>query len=603
MAKYNKFLKFVCVGLSNTAVSLTIYYLLKSMGVNYSISIAIGYIVSSITGYFLNKLWVFKADKKEKPVFRYYCLYIISLILNILLTRFQVETLELSDNWAPIFTIAIMTIFNYFVSKKWVFNKDFKIDIKDIKKRMSNNQMLTISFLIMIFVLLFMFINNFYNHPVADDFSNYSKLLYYAPNHSLDGVKSLLLGIIRGGTDTYKIWQGTYFSNYLFFINPLVVSQNMYVFTMFLIQLFWVFSVFYCITSFSNKKTKENYLLISVLFIIFTVMSLYSLGEGFYWFTGAILYIIPFSLSLIFFGLLARYIRSKNKITYAVLIIMAILLGGTSYVTGLFVGFVLLLLTVYMFITHNDLKYKFLILLIVFSLGFLANVLCPGNTNRVSENDKVKIGDIMLISLANMFEMIEDLLFRTIYIPIVILILPIIKKMASQSKIKFVNPILLSILCLICFYCLFMPCSLAYKNYYQEVRVKNIQLLYLSIMAVVCLVNYYGHLYKFNKKDMNDSPRVYTIIGIVSLIGVISAVGPERIAGLELIDDIVYQRSYNYDVCVDEIEKVLNNDEKSVVVTNCSVYPTSLHLFIVYDEGWISDALENYYGKEIEVKK
>ena len=122
MNKYSKFIKFVCVGASNTIVSLAIYYILKGIGVNYLVANIIGYIISSITGYMLNKLWVFKyKEEKKKPVFKYYTLYLSALLLNILLMKFQVSVLKISDNIAPLFTIVITTMYNYFFSKNWVF--------------------------------------------------------------------------------------------------------------------------------------------------------------------------------------------------------------------------------------------------------------------------------------------------------------------------------------------------------------------------------------------------------------------------------------------------------------------------------------------------
>ena len=126
-----KILKFICVGISNTIISLIIYYCLKFIGVNYLISMAVGYIISSITGYFLNKIWVFKdKNKKIKSLLRYYILYISSLLLNLTFTYFQVDILNISDNIAPLFTIIIITIYNYIVSNNWVFNSNFKFDIK-----------------------------------------------------------------------------------------------------------------------------------------------------------------------------------------------------------------------------------------------------------------------------------------------------------------------------------------------------------------------------------------------------------------------------------------------------------------------------------------
>lgn len=120
--KYNYFIKFVCVGISNTLISLSIYYLLKSIGVNYLIATALGWIISSISGYFLNKIWVFKnKEAKKKSIFKYYLLYGSALLLNLVLMYIQVSILKISDNIAPLITLVITTLYNYFFSKKFVF--------------------------------------------------------------------------------------------------------------------------------------------------------------------------------------------------------------------------------------------------------------------------------------------------------------------------------------------------------------------------------------------------------------------------------------------------------------------------------------------------
>ena len=122
MKKYSNFIKFVSVGVSNTIISLAIYYLLKGVGVYYLIATVVGYIISSITGYILNKLWVFKyKEEKKKSVFRYYTLYLSALMLNLILMKLQVSVLGISDNIAPLFTLVVTTLYNYYFSKVWVF--------------------------------------------------------------------------------------------------------------------------------------------------------------------------------------------------------------------------------------------------------------------------------------------------------------------------------------------------------------------------------------------------------------------------------------------------------------------------------------------------
>ena len=144
MTKYKKFLKFICVGLSNTIISLLIYYGLKAIGVNYIIATIIGYLLSSISGYFLSKIWVFEnKDKTRKSIFKYYALYSSSLLLNVLLMYFQVSILSLSDNIAPIFTLIVTTIYNYNFSK-WQKRKHYNNISNYCKSRKWPNRFIAI---------------------------------------------------------------------------------------------------------------------------------------------------------------------------------------------------------------------------------------------------------------------------------------------------------------------------------------------------------------------------------------------------------------------------------------------------------------------------
>lgn len=597
-----KILKFICVGISNTIISLIIYYLLKFIGVNYLISMAVGYFISSITGYFLNKKWVFEnQNKKKKSIFRYYVLYISALFLNLIFTYFQVSILKISDNVAPLITVAVITIYNYLISNYWVFNPSFKLNVKEICTKVKNNKMFYIIMIIMCILLFFLFINNKYIHPVADDYSNVNNLVIFESDKSIDSIGEFIKCAFNRTINIYQTWQGTYFSNIFFSLNPLLVSVNFYKFAMFLIQLLWLGSTLFLFKTFAKeKKNIKNAIILGMLFVIYTILSLYSLGEGFYWFTGAVLYILPYSLSLVLFGLIIKYLRKPNKMLLIFISVIIILLAGTNYVTGLFVGFVLACITLYKFINKEKERFTFLILTILFGSCFLVNVLCPGNFNRVNEIESISNFKILKYAVINSYEMIKYLLFKTIYIPLLVIALPLIKDLVKKTKIKYVNPIIMLALCSICFVCLFMPMAFSYKNLYQETRVENIQLLYLAIMVTLNMINIIGYYNVLTKID--DSKMIFA--GVILIIIMISSIGTENLQGFILIDDIIYEKSYSYNYCLNAMESKLKNSKKDKVeINNCSVYPNSIHYYKMENSGWINDAMSTYYNKKIEVNE
>ena len=169
------FVRFCIVGASNTAISLIIYYILIALNINYLIAISAGYILSSITGYFLSKIWVFKKGQSRiaNSIFKYYILYGSALILNLICMHLFVQGLNIPNTVAPIITIVITTIYNFFLSKYWVFKKSNTpayLNLKAIKNDKALVAMMVVFFTLVIAVLL----NNIFNHPVADDYVNYN---------------------------------------------------------------------------------------------------------------------------------------------------------------------------------------------------------------------------------------------------------------------------------------------------------------------------------------------------------------------------------------------------------------------------------------------
>lgn len=119
------FLKFGLVGCINTIVSIAIYYILVYFKVDYVVATIIGYLGSSIFGYILNRIWVFKTQNSKlmNSLFRYFVVYSTSLLINVLCMYLWIDVLSISQYIAPILTICITLPYNYFLSKLWAFKE------------------------------------------------------------------------------------------------------------------------------------------------------------------------------------------------------------------------------------------------------------------------------------------------------------------------------------------------------------------------------------------------------------------------------------------------------------------------------------------------
>ena len=596
------FIKFCVVGAINTAISLGIYYILIALGVNYAISITVGYILSSICGYLLSKTWVFKKkeEKATKSVFKYYALYASALILNLLCMTIFIKGMHVSDKVAPILTVIITTIYNFTFSKLWVFRESKNaIDPKLLKQ---DKVFIALAVIAAMFIGMIV-VNNYFNHPVADDYTNYNDIAAEIGDQEIN-IGTTVPAIGRLAVRTYQTWQGTYFANFLFFINPLLISVDAYKIAMLLIQIFWLAGSYFLFKSLpeQNQKDKVRNLKLFLLFIIANIFTFYSLGEGLYWFTGSILYIIPYTISLILFGLIMRDLRNPCNKRKALIVLTSIILGGTSYVTGLVVGFTLLLLTIYLFIKKDKQRYFYLATLAIFCIGFACNVFCPGNFQRTKDFEKISIIKAIVYAAINAVIMIRHALFETILVPVLIIATPMLANIAYKLKQKIKYPILLAILCLGCFVATFVPMAYAYGTTYQETRVKNIQIFYLVLMCAVCMIAFFAKV-KTKNQHIYENPTLVPI-GTLAAIIMIAAIGVYDIPGLNMVNDYLELKNVTYDRCIDEMDnKLINSPEDQVEITNCAAYPSSLHYYVIENESWQTDAMEVYFHKDIVVKE
>jgi len=125
LKKYQRFVKFGMVGFSNTLISLGVYYILIEFNAYYQLANVVAFIFSSLSGFFLNRMWVFKVSHQPLilQIIKYYMVYFASLILGVVLSYVWVELANLSMYIAPLINLVFTIPFNYILSKKWAFRK------------------------------------------------------------------------------------------------------------------------------------------------------------------------------------------------------------------------------------------------------------------------------------------------------------------------------------------------------------------------------------------------------------------------------------------------------------------------------------------------
>lgn len=116
-------IKFSIVGVSNTLISLGVYYGLYFLGVNYLIANTAGFIVSVLNSYYWNNKYVFKktSNGHKKALIRTFLAYGSTFLLSTFLMFIMIECMGFSGTIAPLISLIITIPLNFLMNKFWAF--------------------------------------------------------------------------------------------------------------------------------------------------------------------------------------------------------------------------------------------------------------------------------------------------------------------------------------------------------------------------------------------------------------------------------------------------------------------------------------------------
>ena len=115
--------KFLFVGTIGTIISYSAFiFFLNILNIHYLISNTLAFLIGVSFGYYFNSKWSFDA-KDEKLFRRYFTFYLTSLVLSTIILKIIVEYFQIVPEIANIITIFIITYYNFFGVKFWVFKK------------------------------------------------------------------------------------------------------------------------------------------------------------------------------------------------------------------------------------------------------------------------------------------------------------------------------------------------------------------------------------------------------------------------------------------------------------------------------------------------
>lgn len=306
---------------------------------------------------------------------------------------------------------------------------------------------------------------SFVNRASGDDYG-YGILTRSAwiTTHSLLEVGKAAWNTIK---NYYYTWQGTWFSVFLFSLQPEVFHEDAYVIVVFLVLFLWIGSTFLLFKEILYKRLKMDVwscCLCAVILLILGIEFIPNTRSSIFWYNGAVHYTVPFSMCQLLIVWLLRY-GEKYKIGYFTgIFVLMTLLGGANYQAALLA----VIVTVYAAIINYVEKKDKRIFMLVFPLaaemvGLIISMKAPGNKVRGGEGFGFSLGTgVQTIGLSFVEGMKDAVSYISekplVYVGLLCLfvialeMLPRLTKAdEKENSVVFDHPIL-SILALICLY-------------------------------------------------------------------------------------------------------------------------------------------------------
>lgn len=230
------------------------------------------------------------------------------------------------------------------------------------------------------------------NHATGDDFG-YGRFTHEAwkHTHSLVEVAKAAGRTIK---QYYYGWQGTWFSVFLFTLQPEVFSPKAYIIVPALMLALWLGSTGLLTYYLLVRKAGFDRMHWGILYLLFAMAGIQfvpSTKSSIFWYNGNAHYTIPFAVALLGIYLYFRFMDAKAGQGigfYAGLNICMVLLGGGNYQAALLAPLVMVLAAALQWKEKGKRKrlLLFILPLVLELTGLVISMIAPGNKVRGGED-------------------------------------------------------------------------------------------------------------------------------------------------------------------------------------------------------------------------
>ena len=484
-------------------------------------------------------------------------------------------------------------------------------------------------YLLQLFPLLYI---SRYNVPSVDDYASLAPLMLAKIQSPLDlnWISVLWNYMIQ----SYKTMQGT-FSSFLFV--PLLPLTSYYLgaiilFITFSLSMYFMLKI---ILGHILGLQRENIIILFSIIATLCIQPMPSAVEGFYWWSGAMLYTGFFALAMItlsyFFWLLRQKYEIKKSGHYILFFILLFLVEGGNYPTALAVCIILFFTLLYIAFEKRQFLSLVIIAFMISLAGLFCNVAAPGNGARLVR-EEVAYNPTLLRTIYISF-LLGFQFFRTYFTAVtaltMVLAFPVIYNGLRNTKRQFRCPLFFG-LCTFCTFCaLFAPTAYTY-GWIGPLRYMNIVYFGFVLLIFANEVYFTGWICaklnasnliqngvikrSYGEEILVESVKTKTGFILCAIICIIWALTRQNF----YVDDVtVNQTPYATESAIISLKtgqaqeyynwyhhrKILLEDPTTDIL-EFEAYPVYLRPDILYFDDitenvddWRNDLMANYYGK------
>lgn len=471
--------------------------------------------------------------------------------------------------------------------------------------------------LILIAVLIPLFVIGHYNFESVDDvgYANSAEIVW-EETHSALKVFARQLSYAK---EYWSSWQGTFAAEW--FVTSMMgifIKDAYYVGTYLSLGGFVLSELFLFMVILRKVLGSDTFRagIISIGVVCMQVLLVPVPAEAFYWFCGAVLYTVVHNEAAVLIALLILLYQNPRKLWKRILLfsgiaLLTILVSGGTYVTLIAMLLIYFFTTVWYWYRKNSNRWLATVGMVLYLVGFLLNVLAPGNQRRLSTTDAADISAIKTI-LLSLKEAAFYVAGNTIFpcVILALLFLPLFVHIVKQKKYKYPFPALVTLISFGVFAAQFTP-TIYTLGITGAGRIQNLYRWTFYIWLYgneLYWTGWFLRRFDWLKKETNENDADKSsyllpgwIAGGLLLCFTLYVWGGDTLTTLSAVDSLRRGEAQTYYAEYQERLAVLKDDSvKEVRFRPYTYYPYLLYFGDITDnpEDWVNYTVSSYYGKD-----